>query len=142
MTRKSEINRSVAARALAKASVASRMQNLSPEQRSAQARKAVLSRNDRKKPGPWFAVVLYPKGYTWKGAKDAARVLDEMANTPPVFWSQDRAEARAKAREYNNQGRMAEIIEQEWSPRGKFVPVWESRPDPKRAVRGLREVLP
>jgi hypothetical protein len=39
------------------------------------------------------------------------------AHPQVVYWSQDKAEARAKVREYFDQGRTAEIIEQDWNPR-------------------------
>jgi hypothetical protein len=114
-----------------------------PAERSALARKASLSRRKiKKKPGPWFKVVLYPE-VEWQGVQHAARMLDEMANhMPPVFWTQDRQEARKVVKEWADRGRAAEIYEECWSPTGAFQPVFESKPDPKRAVAGLKAVLP
>jgi hypothetical protein len=121
-------------------SVATRMQ-WSKEQRAAQARKAALSRKDRAKAAPWFGLVLYPQDYVWRGVKDALRVLDEMENTPPVFWSQDETEVKAAQREWFDKGRIGEILEQPYNPGGKLQIEWAYEPDPKRAAQALREAI-
>jgi hypothetical protein len=115
MTRKPEINPSVAARLLAKRSVASRMENMTPEQRSAQARKAVHSRPDRRKPGPWYALLVFPPEYLKKGVANAVRLMD--AKPCVEFYSQDKAEVVAKANSKKYRDRVTLIEEQDWNPR-------------------------
>jgi hypothetical protein len=143
--RRADFEAAKAGRALAKASVASRMANMSPQERSEQARKASLARKDRRKPDTtWFKVVEFPVDLEWKGVRHALRLVNEMEhNIPPVLWTQSRDEARAKAREMAMQDRPCEIFEQNWSPYGKFQPVFkhEPQPDQKRIVEGLRSLL-
>jgi hypothetical protein len=122
-------------------SVAKRM-TWTPEQRAAQARKAALSRKDRAEPTPWYGVVLYPEDYEWKGVAHALKVLDEMHNSPPVFWSQDEKEALKAQREWSlKKHRMSEIIEKYYDPAGKLKVEFSHEPDPERQLQALREVL-
>jgi hypothetical protein len=107
-----------AARAFSRLGVEARMKKKTPEERSEQARRAAASRRDRQPKGPWYGLILYPKDYVWRGAKDAIKVLNEMYSNPKVvFWSQDKQEVLAKANGPQYRNRLSEVIEQDWDPR-------------------------
>jgi hypothetical protein len=97
----------------------------------------------RPKPGrTWYKVVPYPAGIDEYSKKQMFQAFEEMEfRTPPVCWTQDREEARVVARAWDLQDRPCEIFEQDWNPLGAFWPVFEHKPDPKRAVEGLKVVL-
>jgi hypothetical protein len=119
-----------------------RAQTTTPEQRSAQGRMAVASRRDRQPKGPWFGLVVLPVGYKWKGTRHASAVLDEAhANTAEVlFWSQDRAEVKARSQQEDLRDRITLIVSQEWNPCA-FTIQREFKPDAGAQVAALRSLV-
>ena len=116
---------------------------LTPEQRSASARHAVLSRYGKTKPpARWYGVVLIPIPEDLHGGmRKIAKILDDAHADPNVvLWTQDRDEARARARQENLAGRWAEIVDVPYDPNRLSIQR-EYRPDPGAQVKGLRAVL-
>jgi ribosomal protein L22 len=128
-----------AAVALAELSRRKRMRDLTPEQRSAQGKKAVASRRDRQKSTRWYGLIALPADYVWKGAAHASKVLDAAtANSAEVlFWSQDRAKVNARAQQKDLRDRDTLIIEQDWNPNA-FTLQREYKPDADALQRMLR----
>ena len=131
-----------AAVALGKMGVKTRMK-WSKAKRVAQARKAIASRRDRQKKGPWFGVILFPADYQWRGVEHLAKTVDEVysdVSARVVFWSRSRDEARARARQENLAGKWAEVVEQDWDPKS-FTLVAEFVPNPERQMRAVKKLV-
>jgi hypothetical protein len=131
-----------AASALAELSRRKRMATMTPEQRSAQGKRAVAARRDRQPKGQWYGLIVLPADYVWKGTEHAAKVLDEAESDSSSvrFWSTDRAEVVKRSQEPDLIDRDTFIIEQEWDPKA-FRLIREYAPDARRQVRALNRVI-
>jgi hypothetical protein len=87
----------------------------------------------------FYNVVLYPADYEWHGVKHACETLDQMENEVPIYWTRDKAKARAEARRWSKKGRMAEVFESDFNPILRVD--FSYRPDPARACAALLAVL-
>jgi hypothetical protein len=130
-----------AAVALARKSVRARLASLTPEQRSTQAKNAVLTRwRKAKPPSKWYGLLLLPADYQWHGTAHAAKVLDEAyANPQVVLWSADRAEVVARAQQEDLRDRDTLVIEQDWDPRA-FTIKHEYQPEVGRQIEALQDL--
>lgn len=120
-----------------------RAKRMTPEQRSAAARRAVNTRYGKTEPKPiWYGLVALPADYVWHGTEHAAKVLDEATSDTGkvVFWSQDKTEVIKKSQEPDYVDRTTIIIEQDWDPKS-FRLVREYEPDTDAQLKGLRAVL-
>lgn len=142
-----------AAVALGRKGGKARLKTLTPEQRSAAARHAVLSRYGKAKPpsapkpGRWYGLIVIPTDHNppKPGDKDfvggvgaAAKLLDQAhANPQVILWSQNRDEVIARQRQ---EDRWTEIIDLDYDPT-RFTIQREYKPDVGAQLKGLRAVL-
>jgi hypothetical protein len=132
-----EKKKSRAALALAARSREVRMKTMTKAERSAQGRRAVSMRRDRRK-GPWYGLLLFPEDYEWHGVAHATKVLDELhANPTVVFWSTDRAEVVKRAAQKDLRDLVTDVVEQNWDPRS-FVVRRTFAPDTEAMKRLLK----
>src|ERR1039457_6121628 len=116
--------KSPAAVALGKKGGEARRRALTPEQRSASARHAVLSRYGKAKPpstpqpARWYGVCLIPVPEDFHGGIGAvAKIMDEAHAKPNVFLgTRNRDEARARLHQENLAGKWAEVLDVDYDP--------------------------
>jgi len=122
-----------------------RARNLTPEQRSASARHAVLTRYGKTKPpsnNKWYGVVVVPLPEDFQmSALD--KILDASNASPNVIlWTRDRDAARAEAREVNTDDKtagFAEVVEVDYDPTHLTLKR-EFKPDTEAQLRALKVI--
>jgi hypothetical protein len=148
--------KSPAAVALGRKGGIARKKALTPEQRSASARHAVLTRYGKAKPHPapkpgrWYGLILVPEDPDPPKPSDEdfvggvgayAKMLDQAhANPQVVLWSRDRAEVVERSHQKDLSDRFTLIIDVDYDPT-RFTIQREYQPDAKRMLKGLEALL-